>query len=55
MREDVEKDLAEYISKKVWEKLGGDVREARGVVRLLREKTQEDVNKVIKTLSEYKR
>jgi len=55
MREDVEKDLAEYISKKVWEKLGGDVREARGVVRLLREKTREDVNKVIKTLSKYKR
>ena len=51
--EDVPQHVAEYIGKETWQQLDKDVRTARGVTRRLREKTTEDVDRVVRFLRKY--
>jgi len=51
--EGIPEDLASYIGERVWEELERDVRCARDIARLLREKTKEDVDRVVKFLKRY--
>lgn len=54
-RENVNEDLAEYIGKKVWEDLEGDIRKARSICRLSTQKTKEDVDNCLRVLRKYRK
>ena len=51
--EDVPHDVAECIGKETWRQLDKDVRTARGIARRLREKTNDDVDRVVRFLKKY--
>lgn len=51
-REDCDEDLAEYITQEVW-KLGKDIRTARSIARL--SKNKDDADFVVKTIKKYGR
>jgi len=53
--EDVPHGVAEYIGKETWRQLDKDVRTARGIARRLREKTNDDVDRVVRFLKKYGR
>lgn len=53
MREGTNQDIAGYIASRTWDNLGGDVRHARSIYRLLREETKEDVDKCVEMLKKY--
>ncbi|MFC1999728.1 AAA family ATPase [Chloroflexota bacterium] len=51
--EDVPQDVAEYIGRETWQRLDKDVRTARGIARRLREKTSDNVDRVVSFLRKY--
>jgi hypothetical protein len=51
--EGVPDSLAEYIGRRTWHQLDRDVRTARGIARRLREKTVDDVDRLVRFLGKY--
>lgn len=48
-------DLAKYIGERTWEEFSADVREARGIARMLTKKTKSEVDEQITFLKKYKK
>jgi len=53
--EGVSKDLAKYIGERTWKEFSADVREARGIARMLTKKTKEEVDEQITFLKKYRK
>ena len=53
--EQVPDDLARYIGERTWKLLSADVREARGIARMLSGKTKEEVDKQLMFVKKYRK
>lgn len=53
--EDTPVDLAKYIGERTWQEFSADIREARGIARMLVEKTKEEVDRQITFLRKYRK
>jgi len=48
-------DLASYIGERTWKEFSADVREARGIARMLTKKTKSEVDEQITFLKKYRK
>jgi len=53
--ENIPADLAKYIGERTWKEFSADVREARGIARMLTKKTKSEVDEQIAFLKKYRK